>query len=435
MFGNPLGLPILCHRFKNIQKVVERTLKNTSPKHIFTSPALVFPLYKKNPSPFGNGSFVLCGPLGLHTEEAHDTERLLDKATSRSIGVQLVETSRTRDSTDEADRCRNDLLNDGVRVDALNDEVENIGASEGAIELRHIDEGSLGPGLLDELVDGVTVLVDLREVLGARQRNAELERVLAGVEVALALGLRGRHDDRKVADDLVEVLVLPEGGRGAVNVNRRNLDIVGEVGVVQETVGLVLTEVVAEERNRVLVQLETKGESGTVGLVSRSLLTDGCHTLLLEFTRKDALREANDGALFVVPVVASKRRLSMVAIRTRHASKFADTEDHAFLEPLADRGTTKEFVSLASLGHDRDETVHPVLQELNRHLVRGGRHTRSGHSVHDHLEVDVFIHTDTHAVKSLGCANQTLSGVERKTFLDFLLREVVEVLSNRLRHC
>ena len=112
------------------------------------------------------------------------------------------------------------------------------------------------------------MLVDLREVLCAAQRDAELERVLARVEVALALGLDGRNHDREVADNLVEVLVFPlRGGLATAEVDRRNLHIVREVGVVEKAVGLVPAEVVAEERDSVLVQLEPERERGTVGLV------------------------------------------------------------------------------------------------------------------------------------------------------------------------
>ena len=380
-----------------------------------------------------------CLQLGLDAEEAHDAERLFNEAACGGVAIELVQTSSPRDRADEADGCGDDLLDDRVAVDALNDEVEHIVASERVVELGDINEGSLRPGLLDELVDGVTVLVDLGEVLGAPERDTELEGILAGVEVTLALGLSGRHDDGEVTNDFVEVLVDPLGaeliGRGSgigVDDDGRDLIVVSEVGVVKETVGLVDAEVVTEERDSILVQLEGESESGTVGLVGGSLLTDGGHTLLLEFTREDALREADDGALFVVPVVSSERRLSMVAIRTDRASQFADAEDDAFLEPFTDGGAAKEFVGLASLGHDRDETVHPVLQELDRHLVGRDGYAVVGHSVHDRLEVHVRLHADAEAFKGLNRVHDAFCGIKCKTLADLLVGEVVEVFNNRL---
>ena len=368
----------------------------------------------------------------LDAEEANNAERLFHEAPGCGVRVEFVETSCTRHRTDEADRGRNDLLDDRVAVDALDDEVQNVVTRECVIELRHIDESRLWPSLLDELVDGVTVLVDLRQILGAGQRDAELERILARVEVALALCLRGRHDNREVTDDLVEILVLPLcGGLGSRQSDLRNLHIVRKIGVVQETVGLIATEVVAEERNGVLVQLEPERESGTVGLIGGSLLTDSSHTLLLEFTREDTLREADDCALLVVPVVTSERWLSVVAIRTDRASELADTEDHALLEPFADCCTTKQFVSLASLGHHRDEFVHPVLEELDGDLVAGCRNACVRHCVHDHLEVHVRLHADTHAVKRLDGVHRTLSGIESETLSYGFLGEIVEPLCNR----
>lgn len=378
------------------------------------------------------GSLALWLRQRLDAEEAHDAERLFDEAASRRVRIELVEPRRTRNSTDEANGRRNDLLDHGVPVKTLDDEVENIVTRERVVELRHIDEGRLRPSLLDELVDGVTMLVDLRQILGATERDAELEGVLARVEVALALGLSGRHDNGEVADDLVEILILPLGGSlGVRESDFRNLHIVSEVGVVENTVGLVTTEVVAEERNGVLVELEREGESGTVGLIGRSLLTDSSHALLLEFAREDALREADDCSLLVVPVVASERRLSVVAIRTDGAREFADTEDHALLEPFTNGCTTEKFVSLASLGHDRDETVHPVLEELNWHLIAGCGYACGGHSVHNHLEVHVGLHADAETVKRLDRASDALGGVQSETFPSLLLREVVEVLCDR----
>lgn len=390
----------------------------------------------ENPPSFDDGFGVVFALAGLDAEEANDTKRLLDKASSRRVRVQLVQTGSPRNRTDETDGSRNNLLHDRVAVKGLNLEVEHIVARERVVELGDVNELSLRPSLLDELVDGVTVLVDLREVLRTRERNAELERVLAGVEVALALGLRCRHDDCEVTDDLVEVLVFPLGrGNARLKSDLRDLHIVRKVGVVKNTVGLVATKVVSEERNRILVQLERERESRTVGLVGRSLLTDSSQPLLFQFTREDALGEADDGAVLVVPVVASERGLSMVAIRTNRASEFADTEDNAFLEPLTNGGASKELVSLRSLGHNCDETVHPVLEELHRDLVGGRGHTSVRHGIHDHLEVHIRLHADTDTVKGLYGAGHALGGVERETTALLLCLEGIVVFPNgRSKH-
>ena len=58
-------------------------------------------------------------PFALDTEVPDDTERLLNEATGGCIGVELVQTSRTRDRANETDRRRDDLLSDRVSTELV----------------------------------------------------------------------------------------------------------------------------------------------------------------------------------------------------------------------------------------------------------------------------------------------------------------------------
>ena len=124
----------------------------------------------------------------------------------------------------------------------------------------------------------------------------------------------------------------------------------------------------------------------------------------------------------------------MVAIRPNRASELADAEDHALLEPLANRGAAKKLVSLAGLRHHRDEAVHPVLEELHGHLVGSRGDTVRRHGVHHHLKVHIGLHADAEAVKGLDRVHHAFGGIKRESVANFLVREVVEVLCCRVSH-
>ena len=374
---------------------------------------------KRKPRPRGRG--FLSHPSGnrLDSVEANDTERLFAEATSGSVCVELIQARCTRHGADETDCRRNNLLCHRGASELVQLEVEHIVASEGIVELRNNNELRLRPSVGNVLAHRDSVLVDLVEELVASEGDADLEGMLGRNEVARALLLEFRHGRVEVGDDLVEVLLRPLGVPVLV-LRNRNVRI--EVGVVENTVGLVVTEVVAVEGNRVGVELERKAESRAVRLVSGRLLADGRKTSLFESTREDTLSEADDGAVFLVVVVTGERSLGVVAVRTDGARELADTEDDALLVPLTVGGAAEELISSRSLGHDRDNLVHPVLEELHGDLSGRVRDALCWHSVHDILHsARLLVERHTHKCEVLHRA-EVLRGLVKGETLDLDLR-------------
>lgn len=255
---------------------------------------------KKRPATEVAGPFSPCLSQLLNAEKAHNAEGLLHEATSGCIRVELVEARCTRHRTNETNRRGNDLLRNRRTRELVEFEVHNIVTGESVVELGNNHEVALRPSVGDVLADGDAVLVDLVEVLVASEGDAEFEGMLGRNEVTGTLLLEFGDGRVEVADDLVEVLLRPL--RVSILV-LGNSDVRREVGVVEDTEGLVITEVVAEEGNRIRIELEGEAESRAVGLVSGRLLADGRKTSLFESTREDTLSEADDGAVFLVEVV------------------------------------------------------------------------------------------------------------------------------------
>lgn len=359
--------------------------------------------------------------LVLDTNKANNAKRLLDKTSGRCVGIKFIEATRSRHRTDESDGSRDDLFSDRRTGEVIELDVHDVITSGGGIEFRDWDDFRLRPGIGDVLTDGDAVGVDLVKELVNTEGDTDLEGVLRRNEVTAALLLEFRNRRVEVSDDLVEVLTRPRS-IVALRTLRHHIKS-GEVGVVEDTVSLVVTEVITEEGDRVGVELEGEAEGRTVRLIGGRLLSDSRKTGFLQSTREDTLSEAHDGAVFLVEVVTGVRSLSVVAVRTDTARELADTEDDGFLIPLTVGGAAKELVSRGSLSHNRDDFVHPVLEELDGDLSRRSGNALGRERVHHILNArGLVVEGHAHEVEVLHSTEFRRSLIEDETF-DWDLRQ------------
>lgn len=112
----------------------------------------------------------------------------------------------------------------------------------------------------------------------------------------------------------------------------------------------------------------------------------------------------------------------MVAVRTDGARELADTEDDALLIPLTVGGAAEEFIGGRSLGHNRDNLVHPVLEELHGDLSGRVGDALGRHRIHHILDsARLVVERHAHESEVLHRAEVIRGLVESET-LDLDLR-------------